>query len=113
MQRKWIIDFGADRPPLEKVTQPIAVWHAYHKLIVNMTAICQLRGQLEGIGPRDPSLPEQFAVTPGIFLASLVPGVEIGEFDVHHGRLDRIQSEVATDQSVMVLRFRAVRTQDS
>ena len=51
---------------------------------------------------------EQLDVTRGVFLASLRPVVEMRELHVEDSRLDRVEAEVAADQTMVVLGLRSV-----
>src|SRR5882724_2414516 len=110
MQRDGIIDFRADARLRQKSTQGISIGDADDVLVVDMPHAWHRLRQSDC--PREPGPIKGRIVESGVPPARGAPRIEMRQFYVQNGGLNLIESEVAADERVMILRLAAVNAQN-
>ena len=109
MQRHRIVNLRPDARLLQVLPQRIAPLRAEHVLVVDVprAGTCRRRAH----GGAEVRTPEALLVEGGVLRARGAPAIQVRQLHVEHRGLQLIDTEVAADERVVVLRFPAVHAQ--
>ena len=111
MHRLRVVHLGRDLVLLQMLTHPFAIVAADHVLIEDVPRLQDLRRldqpALQAV------LDERVGVVRSTLLTGLRPAIEVLELDAQDGGVDRVESEIAADDLVVIFRMRAVPAQEA
>ncbi len=113
MQRDGVVDFRAYVLPLQMLEQRITTVDAEDELVVNVAVARHFIGELyQPIVGKTGRL-EHAPITGGVRLPAGRPLVEVAQLDGDDRGLERIETEVAAEDGVIVFRFGTVHAKDA
>src|SRR2546428_13390601 len=98
MQRKRIVQSGADAAALQKLAHAIALWHTHDEQMIDGATPRRL-GDDSHVRRRG----QEFPVTGSDGSASLIPLLKVAQLDSKQRRLESVQSPVVAFHVVVVL----------
>src|SRR2546425_5150132 len=116
MEGNGIVDLRPHAAIGQKCFQLVATTGPDHELVIDVAAAAlgiRHGRRLDDTAGGEARLGQKSLVATRILLTSLGPSVEIVQLHVDKGRLQGIESEVAADEAMVVLRFGAVGPQHS